>query len=464
MSIAIQNINRIVGARPALTIDPSQELDRTSRGSDAGFQRSLSAQTLEQPVAEPSVREQDATDDAASEPPSATQPEASEPTSSPAQSPGASEGPQPAQTAGVLADRAKNDQSAQLDFLTAQPVLARAMAKLRGAASPSADATSTPKAAGRDGPGPDPQAPQVRSDVGPARPGDATGPRQGTMAEPAPTSTMQPGANAERDGAPTQALSRAPADRTPVDAPAPAGSSLARGASMPMVGVVEAASRTEAKVAGSTPGSNATGAVGGGAGSVRARDAALQRLVDSARQPRQDVAQRQTVQSAVAGVAMALRPGGGDATITLTPNGLGTLRVQVRVADGQVAATLSPSTREGFEALRDAREGLRAALESKGLRVDSVSVVAPPAPPTLTTEARPSAGSSPGDGSSPQHASDQGGQSGHQPGHQPGHQSGEGGRDGSHRSAPTRWDAAPDTPERAPGMITTTDGVGEWIA
>lgn len=80
------------------------------------------------------------------------------------------------------------------------------------------------------------------------------------------------------------------------------------------------------------------------------------------------------------GLEAAIRQNGGSVTLRLKPETLGSLKIDLQITQGQVAAQLEATTAEARELLGKNLSTLRAALEAKGLTVRSVEVMVPPAP------------------------------------------------------------------------------------
>jgi flagellar hook-length control protein FliK len=102
---------------------------------------------------------------------------------------------------------------------------------------------------------------------------------------------------------------------------------------------------------------------------------------DAARQTREAVLN--TVQR---GLASVLSQGGGRMTVVLRPERLGEVRVRMDTTDGVVNARLSATTDAARRTLESGLDSLRAALEARGVRVESLQI--DPAP--QQADARPS--------------------------------------------------------------------------
>jgi flagellar hook-length control protein FliK len=143
---------------------------------------------------------------------------------------------------------------------------------------------------------------------------------------------------------------------------------------------------------------SAGGAERSGTGGVRGADAvgglrALEHKAHAARASREAsqsqgadrprgalVAQEEPVAAqAVRGLSIALRQGGGTVMLRLEPELLGTLRVQLTIEQGVVAARIEASTQEARELLERGVDTLRGALEARGLGVERIEIRPPEA-------------------------------------------------------------------------------------
>jgi hypothetical protein len=77
------------------------------------------------------------------------------------------------------------------------------------------------------------------------------------------------------------------------------------------------------------------------------------------------------------GLSAAVRQRGGTVTLRLSPESLGLVRVEVRVAEGQVRVRMEANTDSARRLLGDHLAALRQALEDQGLRVDRIEVARP---------------------------------------------------------------------------------------
>jgi flagellar hook-length control protein FliK len=77
------------------------------------------------------------------------------------------------------------------------------------------------------------------------------------------------------------------------------------------------------------------------------------------------------------GLASVLTQGGGRMSVILRPEQLGEVRVRMEVKDGVVNARLSATTEAARQTIESGLDTLRAALESRGIRVESLHVDVP---------------------------------------------------------------------------------------
>jgi len=77
------------------------------------------------------------------------------------------------------------------------------------------------------------------------------------------------------------------------------------------------------------------------------------------------------------GLASVLTQGGGRMTVVLRPEALGEVRVCLEAKDGVVNARLAATTDAARRTLESGLESLRAALEAKGVRVESLKIDPP---------------------------------------------------------------------------------------
>ncbi|MFG0285420.1 MAG: flagellar hook-length control protein FliK [Phycisphaerales bacterium JB039] len=113
------------------------------------------------------------------------------------------------------------------------------------------------------------------------------------------------------------------------------------------------------------------------------------------------------------GLGAVLRQGGGSLTLQLKPATLGELRIEMTLDKGAVRARFEASSPESRDLILANLGALKAALESRGLRVETLDVTAPDAP----ERAAPAAPTRPAEtGQTPQQH--QAGHDGAGPGHQ----------------------------------------------
>ncbi|MBX3361849.1 MAG: flagellar hook-length control protein FliK [Phycisphaeraceae bacterium] len=77
------------------------------------------------------------------------------------------------------------------------------------------------------------------------------------------------------------------------------------------------------------------------------------------------------------GLAQVLKAGGGEITMRLNPEQLGALRIQVRVGSGVIGVRVQAETEQARELLIRDSATLRAALESRGLDVEYLTIDKP---------------------------------------------------------------------------------------
>lgn len=86
------------------------------------------------------------------------------------------------------------------------------------------------------------------------------------------------------------------------------------------------------------------------------------------------------------GLASVLSQGGGRMTVILRPERLGEVQVRMETADGGVNARLSATTDAARQTLEAGLDTLRAALEARGVRVDSLQIDPAPADADATRQ------------------------------------------------------------------------------
>jgi flagellar hook-length control protein FliK len=140
------------------------------------------------------------------------------------------------------------------------------------------------------------------------------------------------------------------------------------------------------------------------------------------------------------GLASVLTQGGGRMTVVLRPESLGEVRVRLEAKDGVVNARLSATTDAARRTLESGLDTLRTALESRGVRVESLRIDPPEAHNQTARTDHPEQSDADGRGGQREHA----------------HGEGEA-RDGSERSS--KRAARNNEPETVPG---TTNIRGIW--
>lgn len=143
--------------------------------------------------------------------------------------------------------------------------------------------------------------------------------------------------------------------------------------------------------------------VGGAGGSAGARDAHAARAGRVPAGAAGRGAREQVLASVQRGLASVLTQGGGRMTVVLRPERLGEVRVRMEARGGVVSARMSASTEAARRTLEAGLDSLRAALESRGVRVESLEI------DTGDGQARADADGRGGDRRNHQHESDRGG-------------------------------------------------------
>lgn len=130
-----------------------------------------------------------------------------------------------------------------------------------------------------------------------------------------------------------------------------------------------------------------TGSAEAARGAIAGVDRAGSQTIDRDARPgranhsSQDLTPRATREQVLAsvqrGLASVLTQGGGRMTVVLRPEQLGEVRVRMEAKDGVINARLSANTEAARQTLESGLESLRAALESRGMRVESLEIDAP---------------------------------------------------------------------------------------
>ncbi|CAG0999574.1 hypothetical protein PHYC_02786 [Phycisphaerales bacterium] len=94
--------------------------------------------------------------------------------------------------------------------------------------------------------------------------------------------------------------------------------------------------------------------------------------------PVPEPAQRGAMPQVVRGLALALKQGGGRVTLRLNPEQIGSVIVNVKVQGSSVTARLEASSDAAHRLLKDSVDGLRSALEARGLSVERIEIAPPP--------------------------------------------------------------------------------------
>lgn len=98
---------------------------------------------------------------------------------------------------------------------------------------------------------------------------------------------------------------------------------------------------------------------------------------NTAADPTPRATREQVLASVQRGLASVLTQGGGRMTVVLRPEQLGEVRVRMEAKDGVVNARLSATTEAARQTLESGLDTLRTALESRGIRVESLVIDAP---------------------------------------------------------------------------------------
>lgn len=111
------------------------------------------------------------------------------------------------------------------------------------------------------------------------------------------------------------------------------------------------------------------------------------------------------------GLSAVLRQGGGSLTLHLKPASLGEVRVHMTLEHGAVRARFESANGEARDLMTAGLGALRAALEARGLRVDSLEVAADPHERAERPVAEPPRGAEPHEPGTRQAGDDRGGRS-----------------------------------------------------
>lgn len=109
------------------------------------------------------------------------------------------------------------------------------------------------------------------------------------------------------------------------------------------------------------------------------------------------------------GLASVLTQGGGRMTVVLRPESLGEVRVRLEAKDGVVNARLSATTDAARRTLESGLDTLRTALESRGVRVESLRIDPPESQHQTAGADQPAQSDADGRGGQRRHAHGEGG-------------------------------------------------------
>lgn len=112
----------------------------------------------------------------------------------------------------------------------------------------------------------------------------------------------------------------------------------------------------------------------------------MHKLAHAAAPARAQLQQREVAHAAASALGIAIKKGGGEVTMRLRPEALGQIRIEVRVRDAKVDASLHAQTDAARELLGDSVPDLRAALEAQGLTVERISVAPAGAPDAVRAQ------------------------------------------------------------------------------
>ncbi len=186
----------------------------------------------------------------------------------------------------------------------------------------------------------------------------------------------------------------------------------------------------------------------------------INKLAHAATPTRAQVQQKQVADAAARGLGIAIKKGGGEVTMRLRPEGLGQLRVDLRLQGSTVEASLRAQTDSARGLLVDSLPLLKTALEAQGLTVERI-VVEPGGAPAPAQDARhaPLSGTEAQamtpDGSGQSSRDDQEARSALGTA-SPGGDWAESGTDAQENQAPLWADV--------PASMTSVDGAWEWVA
>lgn len=210
-----------------------------------------------------------------------------------------------------------------------------------------------------------------------SRPGAVSTKGDAAPAQPVPVDdgaaqvTAQAGARAATPAAGDRGRESGRAAATGNGVQAAEATNQAAGRATPLAGVLPSAAAARAGVSAGTPTTTVGRVEGASAARLEAKPA---KPAQTLRQQRVPQEQQQVVQQAQRGLASVLRQGGGTLSLKLTPEALGTVRVEMQVSHGVASASLRAETTQARELLSANLDALRSALEDRGLRVERLSV------------------------------------------------------------------------------------------
>jgi len=139
----------------------------------------------------------------------------------------------------------------------------------------------------------------------------------------------------------------------------------------PMSEIAEGASKARA-VSGSESAGKAGGEQGGLDLGKRSQNA--NRLTDSKPTDDRALMRQQVMAQVQRGLASIMNTQGGTMKIRLSPEHLGEVKIQLSTKDGHVRVQIDAKNDEARGMLKDGLEGLRSAMESRGVTVDDLSI------------------------------------------------------------------------------------------
>ncbi|HEX2838189.1 MAG TPA: flagellar hook-length control protein FliK [Phycisphaerales bacterium] len=156
---------------------------------------------------------------------------------------------------------------------------------------------------------------------------------------------------------------------TPISVPQRAAAQLASsGAGQPAINAVTNASATRS----SQP--QQASAVNAAAADRNTSRAFIAKLTRAAAPARAQLQQQHVADAAARGLGLAIKKGGGEVTMRLRPEGLGHLRIDLKIQDAKIEATLKPQTDSARDLLTDSLPHLKSALEAQGLTVERITI------------------------------------------------------------------------------------------